>query len=199
MRPEPLEETDFSEDDMLNTIRCEPGKPLLLDVRLNGKPLTMELDTGAAIHPDWESIQTVQSAAVSLSKVLEQHKAVFEDLGELKGHRAKIMVDPSTQPRYCKARPVPYALREKVEEELDRLQREGIIEPVQFAEWAAPVMPVLKQDRKSLRLCGDFKLTVNKASKLDKYPIPKIEDLFAQLAGGKSFSKLDMSPTVSTG
>ncbi len=35
--------------------------------------------------------------------------------------------------------------------------------------------------------------TVNSASKLDRYPIPKIEDLFAKLAGGKLFSKLDMS------
>ncbi len=52
---------------------------------------------------------------------------------------------------------------------------------------------MLKQDKKTLRVCGDFKLTVNKASKLDKYPIPKIEDLFAQLAGGKSFTQLDMS------
>ena len=146
-----------------------------------------------AIRPEWESIQTVQSAAVSVEKMLEEHKDVFEGLGELKGHRAKISVDPSAQPRFCKARPVPYALREKVDQELDRLQSEGIIEPVQFADWAAPVVPVLKQDKKSLRLCGDFKLTVNRASKLDKYPIPKIEDLFAQLAGRRSFSKLDMS------
>jgi len=55
------------------------------------------------------------------------------------------------------------------------------------------VVPVLKSDKKSLRLCGDFKQTVNRASKLDKYPIPKIEDLFARLAGGKAFTKLDMS------
>lgn len=54
-------------------------------------------------------------------------------------------------------------------------------------------MPVLKSDGKSVRICGDFKLTVNQASKLDRYPILKIEDLFANLAGGKAFSKLDMS------
>ena len=71
------------------------------------------------------------------------------------------------------------------------MEREKIIEPVQFSDWASPVVPVLKQDKKTVRLCGDFKLTVNKVSKLDKYPIPKIEDLFAQLAGGKAFTKLD--------
>ena len=36
-------------------------------------------------------------------------------------------------------------------------------------------------------------MTVNRVSKLDKYPIPKIEDLFAQLSGGKRYTKLDMS------
>ena len=64
---------------------------------------------------------------------------------------------------------------------------------MQFADWAAPIVPVLKADKESLRICGDFKQTVNTASKLDRYPIPKIEDLFANLAGGKSFTKLDMS------
>ena len=86
-------------------------------------------------------------------------------------------------------------MKTKVEEELERLEKEGIdiIEPVQYADWAAPIVPILKPDGKSLRICGDFKVTVNKASKLDSYPIPKVEDLFATLAHGKAFSKLDMS------
>ena len=44
-----------------------------------------------------------------------------------------------------------------------------------------------------VRICGDFKSTVNRAARLDKYPIPRIEDLFASLAGGKTFLKLDLS------
>ena len=55
------------------------------------------------------------------------------------------------------------------------------------------LVPILKPDRKSLRLYGDFKVTVNKASKLDSYPILKVEDLFATLARGKTFSKHDKS------
>ena len=72
------------------------------------------------------------------------------------------------------------------------MRAEGIIEPVQFADWAAPIVPVVKKDG-TVRICGDFKMTVNRASKLDCYPIPKVADLLAKLAGRKSFSKLDMS------
>ena len=77
-----------------------------------------------------------------------------------------------------------------MEQELDRLTKEGIIEPIQFADWAASIVPVMKMDGMSLRICGDFKVTVNQVSKLDKYPIPKIDDLFAQLAGGKVLPSL---------
>ena len=80
-----------------------------------------------------------------------------------------------------------------VDKELDKLVQEGVIEPVRFADWAAPIVPVLKSDKASVRICGDFKVTVNRVSKLDRYPIPKIEDLFVKLAGGKKFSQLDMS------
>ena len=64
---------------------------------------------------------------------------------------------------------------------------------VEYAEWAAPIVAVLKQDRNSVRICGDFSVAVNPVSKLDRYPIPKVEDLFARLCKGKHFSKLDLS------
>ena len=116
-----------------------------------------------------------------------------EGLGTLKGYQAKIHVDPDAVPRYNAARSVPYALRDLVDRELQRLQDEGTLEPVEFAEWAAPIVAVLKQDKSTVRICGDFSVTVNPVSKLDKYPIPKVNDLFAKLGKGKLFSKLDLS------
>ena len=80
-----------------------------------------------------------------------------------------------------------------VEKELDNLKAQGIIEPVAFSEWAAPIVPVLKADKTSVRICGDFKLTVNRVAKLDRYPIPKFYDLFSNLSGGKYFTRLDLS------
>ena len=103
-----------------------------------------------------------------------------------------IRVEPSVPPKFCKARSVPYALRAKVDQELDQLVAEGILEPVQYAELAAPIVLVLKSDQ-SVCICGDFKQTVNKASPVDRYPLPKGEDLFATLSRGQIFSKLDLS------
>ena len=76
-------------------------------------------------------------------------------------------------------------MRAKVEE-INRLVSDGILEPV---EYAAPVVAVLKSDRKSIRLCGDFRMTVNPVAKLHRHPIPRVEDLFATLQGGKKFTR----------
>ena len=74
-------------------------------------------------------------------------------------------------------------MRERVEMELRRLEKEGVLEPIEFSNWAAPIVALLKSDGK-VRICGDFRVSVNPALKLDEYPIPKVEDLLATLAGG---------------
>ena len=80
---------------------------------------------------------------------------------------------------------MPYALRPKVEEELKRLQNEGILTKVEWSDWATPIEPIPKKDG-SVRICGDFKGTVNPELQAQQYPIPCIEDIFAKLAGGRN-------------
>ena len=138
---------------------------------------------------NWKELHHLESSpAVTLADVLNQHAEV----GTVKGSTARIHVDPEVKPRFCCPRPVPYALRNKVEVELERLEREVVIEPVQFSDWAAPIVPVVKRDG-SIRICGDYKVTVSKAAKVDSYPLPRIDDLFASLSGGLAFSKLDLA------
>ena len=109
------------------------------------------------IRLDWQGIRQLQQIP-DLHKTLQKYDDAFDDgLGEIKG---MINVDPQAQPRFCKARPVPFALRDKVEAKLKMLQRAGIIEPVQSAEWAAPIVPVVKEDG-SVRICDDYHMTVN--------------------------------------
>jgi len=125
--------------------------------------------------------------------VLSKYQDVSaEGLGTLKGEKAKIYVDQDMEPKYIKARAVPYALRRNVELELERLEHEVIISPVEFSEWEVPIVPVAKPNGTG-RICGDYKLTANHVSKLYNYPIQKTEDLLATLGGGEKFTKLDMS------
>ena len=84
-------------------------------------------------------------------------------------------------------------MKGKAEAEIQHLQDQGIISPVKYSKWAAPIVPVLKQDKKTVRICGDYKLTANRTSRVEHYPLPKVDDLFATLAGGVLLTKLDMS------
>ena len=61
-----------------------------------------------------------------------------------------------------------------------------------LSEWASPILPV-KKSYGSIRICGDYRVSINKVAKRDKYPVPKTEDLLATLNGGKRFSILHLS------
>ena len=60
------------------------------------------------------------------------------------------------------------------------------------SEWDTPIVPVLKKNG-NMRRCGDFKVTVNPVLNVDQYTLPKIEDIFPQLARGHQFTKLDLT------
>ena len=101
------------------------------------------------IQLDWRQIQHIHTS--SLQKVLNRHKPVFEGgLGTMEWFKDKIYVDPIAHPRFIPAR------SDKVDKELDRLQEEGILELVEILEWAAPIVPILKQDKQSICICRDF-------------------------------------------
>ena len=68
----------------------------------------------------------------------------------------------------------------------------GILKKVEFSHWPTPLVPVPKRDG-SFRICVDFKVTLNPALEIDQHPIPKPEDIFASLAGGESYTTLDLS------
>ena len=76
--------------------------------------------------------------------------------------------------------------------ELDRLEEAGILYGVDHAEWAVPIVPVPNKDG-MIRVCDDFKVTINPALRVDQYPLPKTSDLMASLASGMRFTKFDLT------
>ncbi|XP_021379798.1 uncharacterized protein K02A2.6-like [Mizuhopecten yessoensis] len=109
----------------------------------------------------------------------------------MKGMKAKFILMEGSSTKFFTARSLAFSLRPAVKKELDRVVNLGILTAVDHSDWAAPIVVVPKKDS-SIRTCGDFKVTVNFMLQVDKYPLPKIEDIFANLPGGKHFTKLDL-------
>ena len=140
---------------------------------------------------NWEKVHCLREHTIgSLKGLLEKYsELLMEKLGTIRSFNAKLNVDPHACPKFFKARMVPYALKSAIEDEFDRLKREGIVEKVTHSEWATPIVAVPKPDGR-VSICGDFKVTVNQSLSTEQYPLPKVEALFATLAGGKKFTKL---------
>ena len=83
-------------------------------------------------------------------------------------------------------------MKEKVEADLQRKENLGILQKIETSEWAAPIVPVPKPDN-SVRVCGDYKVTINPHLDVNQYPLPQSEELFAALNEGVHFTKLDLS------
>ena len=54
------------------------------------------------------------------------------------------------------------------------------------------MVPVAKRDTKDVRLCGEYKVTINPVIREDKFPLPRVEDIFVKMAGGQRSSKIDI-------
>ena len=144
---------------------------------------------------DWKTIglATLDMSRTQVEALQKKYKDVFSPgLGILKNFKAHISVKQGARPVFHRPRSVPFALKEAIEVELARLESEGVIEKINQSDWAAPIVAVPKSDGR-IRICGDYKVTVNPHIEPDRHPLPKPEDLFASLAGGKKFTKIDLS------
>ena len=161
----------------------------------SGPPL-LGRDWLKCLKLDWnEVILSIRHSQENskVSSVLDKYASIFlPGLGTFSGQTVDINLQAEAKANFFKVRTVPFVLKQKIEDELDRLVREGVITPVASSPWAAPIVPVTKQDG-SVWICGDYKLTLNPVSIIDSYPLPRIDEIFTALSGGKYFSKLDLS------
>jgi hypothetical protein len=157
-------------------------------------PSLLGRDWLKSLQLNWQSVKKISDS--DSSEVIHEFPEVFAGLGKFQGQAVSIAVKEDARPRFFKARPVPLALRPKVEQQLRKEVDQGILHPVKSCDWASPIVPVMKTEG-SIRVCADFKQTVNLAIWPDTYPLPNIDELFARLSGGRKFSKLDLSQAFS--
>ena len=185
-------------DVMYESQRCK----LPVTVVGGNVPTLLGRDLLACLKLDWGKLFLTPSVNLvksddQVDQLIAEFPEVFSDkLGCLKDFKAHIPIPEGTKPKFCKARSVAYALRDRFDEALNQAVDQGLWKAVKYSRWAAPVVPVMKDPKNPegpLRLCGDYKMTVNQVAPLDSYPIPVTQDQLATLAGGSKFTKLDLA------
>ena len=126
------------------------------------------------------------------SSIREDYPSLFQGLGNL-GEEYEIKLKPDAKPHnLCTPRFVPLPLREKVRQELDRMESLGVISRVDEPTMWCAGMVVVPKKNESIRICVDLK-PLNESVLREVHPLPQVDETLAQLTGAKVFSKLDFN------
>lgn len=139
-----------------------------------------------------EKILIVDETSKMEDWLVNQFPSVFGgNLGALKGFEHKVVLKKDAVPKVHKARPIPMLIRNEVKEELQGLLRKCIIEEIEGSEWISPVVIAHKANGK-IRLCIDLR-HLNNNIVIEKFPLPKINEMVSSLRGATWFSTIDLS------
>jgi hypothetical protein len=125
-------------------------------------------------------------------QLITHHADVFsKELGTLPG-TVHLQVDENAEPTITPARRVPTALKEKYKEELDRLEKLGVLATVDEPTPSVSSVVIATKKSGALRICIDSR-PLNKALKRETYHLPVLDDLMPDLARAKVFSSVDLT------
>jgi hypothetical protein len=136
-------------------------------------------------------VMIVKPKEEQLPSFISEFECCFGELGTLpKVH--KMVIDPSVPPVIHPPRHVPITIQPKLKEELDRMEKLGVISKVtEPTDWVSSLVVVEKPDG-SIRICLDPK-DLNQAIKRSHLQLPTAEDIISKMTGARYFSKLDAS------
>ena len=171
-----------------------------------GSQINKLVERQLAINSDWRSNptanQNAQRGKISNSvndrgganpyHLFSKYPEMLSTTGlrVIKGFSHKPFINPTIPPVAQPLRRLPLSMETRVMAELEQMQRDGIIEPIDASPWVSNMVITPKPNDK-LRICGDMR-NVNKAISPDKYPLPTIEELSKFFAGATVFSKIDL-------
>ena len=123
--------------------------------------------------------------------VMKDYPDVFQSPGLLKNHLYKIQLKEGAVP-YSVAAPrrVKLPLLPKLKQELQRMQKLGVIQEVTDpTDWVSPMVPVMKKNG-NVRVCIDFS-ELNKSIRRERFQIHVAEEIFSMMQGARFFTILD--------
>ncbi|UYV78368.1 CES2 [Cordylochernes scorpioides] len=127
----------------------ETGKKLRLIVVDEGFPeVLLGREWLKFLNINYSKLLNVNKISEScIDSLIESYANLFNnELGCLKDVKLNICIKRDAAPVFCKARSLPFAMKKKVEDELEDMVDKGILEPLDYADWAAPIVPILKKD-----------------------------------------------------
>ena len=135
-------------------------------------------------------LETTAAGSCDRASVMEKYPSLFTGLGNM-GEEYEIQLKPSAKPySIFTPRNVPLPLRDKVREELTRMESLGVISKVDTpTPWCAGMVVVPKKSG-AIRVCVDLK-PLNESVLREVHPLPKVDDALAQLHDARVFTKLD--------
>ncbi|XP_075730838.1 uncharacterized protein LOC119181585 [Rhipicephalus microplus] len=152
--------------------------PLKLVIVKGQRQSHLGLDWFPALGIKVTGVHRMDELATAFDKLFEEFAVVFDGgLGCYKGPPVKLALNPEVVP---------------IDAELDKLLQQGVLEPVDCAEWETPIVTPLKGNG-DIRICADYKCTINKALQQHAYPVPVVSHVLASLSGGTIFAKLDLA------
>ncbi|KAK6012573.1 integrase core domain protein, partial [Ostertagia ostertagi] len=193
MRPTKLEATAYNNSPISFEGRCTvelqfKGRVITMEVyvlRTASHPLCgrdmirgLQIDCGPHVRSvEGKRPYTKEQLREKMKNLLEENQVLFQKgLGKCTTAKVSLKLKQGLEkPKFCRVRPVPLALRPKVEAKLQELVENGTLTRVEHSEWATPLVVVPKPGGK-IRLCGDYKVTVNPQLDINQYPLPKPDD-----------------------
>ena len=156
-------------------------------VNLLGRDLCTKLNINILLPDDVSLVHSVSD------NVLGQFRDYLsDDFQSQVKQTVHLQVLSDSPPVFCKARTVPVRMRDSVKKELERLQAAGKITKVFASDWASPTVNVCKADG-SVRICGDFSVSVNKYLQPVQSPLPTIDEVITQVGTAKIFAVIDLA------
>ncbi|WVZ53619.1 hypothetical protein U9M48_004533 [Paspalum notatum var. saurae] len=145
------------------------------------------------IDPPQAGVNAIDATALENIRVVSEFPDVFPDslpgMPPERDIEFSIELVPGTAPIYKKAYRISGVELLEVKKQIDELLEKGFIRK-STSPWASPVLLTEKKDG-TLRMCVDYR-GLNAVTVKNKYPLPRIEDLFDQLKGACVFSKIDL-------
>ncbi|XP_018359746.1 PREDICTED: uncharacterized protein K02A2.6-like [Trachymyrmex cornetzi] len=160
------------------------GRSWIRNLNINLQEIDKELGANT-IDPQIPAINNIEN-------IINHFPDIFEEkIGCVPEFLISLQLREGAKPIFHKGREIPYALREKVEKELDDLEAAGIISKVTLSDWGSPLVVIPKTDG-GVRLCVDYKMGVNQRLISANYPIQRIDEILNSLRDSRFFCRLDL-------